>query len=84
MGEEKKERELKLSWEWMRGYGQGDENKLYVQDWRNYGISARLQALRDWILSEEILETRGLNGKGIRALQCEGLSMHDCVRLAWK
>lgn len=42
MGEEKKEREMQLSWEWKKGYGQGDENKLYVQNWRNYGISARL------------------------------------------
>lgn len=42
MGEEKKEREMQLSWEWKKGYGQGDENKLYVQNWSNYGISARL------------------------------------------
>lgn len=45
-GEEKKI-ELQLSWKWMEGYGQGDENKFYVEYWRNCGISADLWALRD-------------------------------------
>lgn len=56
MGGEGKKREAQLSWKWMEGYGQGDENKLYVQDWRNYGISARLWALRDCTFSEGILK----------------------------
>lgn len=41
--EEEKGREkdrLQLSCKWIEGYGQGDENKLCVEDWRNYGISA--------------------------------------------
>lgn len=53
-GEEKK-MELQLSWKWMEGCGQGDENKLYVEDWRNYGISAHLWALRDRTFPARIL-----------------------------
>lgn len=39
----------------MEGRGQGDENKLYVEDWRNYGISAHLWALRDRTFPARIL-----------------------------
>lgn len=39
----------------MEGYGQGDENKLYVKDWMNYGISAHFSALRNCTFPEGIL-----------------------------
>lgn len=39
----------------MEGYGQGDKNKLCVEDWRNYGISVRFWALRNCMFPAGIL-----------------------------
>lgn len=64
----------------MEGYGQGDENKLYVKDWKNYGISAHFWALRNCTFPEGILTRLEAQIEGNESFVVWGLkSAWPCV-----
>lgn len=68
----------------MEGYGQGDKNKFYLEERRNYRISAHFWALRNCTFPAGIITSLEAQIEGNESFECEDSSMHGHVFLAQK